>query len=257
MASGVSGLKVFLDAKSDEFNVPGFIKDDPISVPHHFQCKQDIEISGFMAATLAWGQRPVIISSALKIMQMMDDEPYEFLSHARDAEYGKFVSFVHRTFNGDDCLFLLNAFRSVYREFDSLEYLFANGYRKELLVKDGISEFRKRLLFTPHLQRSEKHIADPHRGSAAKRLNMFLRWMVRSDGRGVDFGIWKTISPAHLMCPLDLHSGRIARRLGLLSRKQDDWKAVEELTNNLRKFDPTDPVKYDFALFGIGTHEKR
>ncbi len=250
-------LKEFLDAKSDEYNIPGFIEHDPVSVPHMFSLKQDIEISGFLAAMLSWGQRPVIIANSLRLMQMMDDEPYNFLQNASEKDFKRFTGFVHRTFNTDDCLFFLQALRSLYNESDSLESSFLIGYQQEFSIKQGIKTLRNSFLQVPHLTRSEKHIPDPERGSSAKRLNMFFRWMVRNDNRGVDFGLWKNVSPAHLMCPLDVHSGRTARKLGLLNRKQDDWKAVEELTANLRTFDANDPVKYDFALFGISVSQNK
>ncbi len=250
-------LKEFLDTKSDEFNTPGFIEHDPVSIPHRFSSKQDIEISGFLTAILSWGQRPVIIANSLRLMKMMDNEPYNFLLNASEKDFIQFTGFVHRTFNSDDCLFFLQALRSLYNQNECLEELFSKGYLRESSIKQGIKAFRDSFLRIPHLARSEKHFPDPEKGSAAKRLNMFLRWMVRSNDRGVDFGLWKTVSPAHLMCPLDVHSGRTARKLGLLSRKQDDWKAVEELTENLRTFDADDPVKYDFALFGLSVSQNK
>jgi uncharacterized protein (TIGR02757 family) len=255
MTNSLNSLKTFLELKCDEFNSPAFITNDPVSVPHLFKLKQDIEISGFLTATLSWGQRPVIIANSLKIIQMMESKPYNFLLNANENEFSRFLRFVHRTFNGDDCLFFLNALKSVYQEHESMETVFLEGYKNEFSVKEGISNLRKRMLLSPHLNRSEKHLSDPEKGSSAKRLNMFLRWMVRDDGKGVDFGIWKSVSSAHLMCPLDVHSGKMARKLGLLNRKQNDWKAVEELTANLRNFDAGDPVKYDFALFGLGIHQ--
>ncbi len=247
-------LKAFLDAKSDEFNTADFIARDPVSVPHRFNSPPDIEIAGFLSATLSWGQRPQIIAKARALTELMDNEPYNFLTQAPEKEFERFSRFIYRTFNGDDCLFFMYSLRSVYREYETMEQLFTEGYRKENSVRDGIITFRKKFLEMPHLVRSAKHLADPGSGSAAKRVNMFLRWMVRNDGRGVDFGLWKRINPDHLMCPLDVHSGRIARMLGLLKRKQDDWKAVEELTANLRLFNAGDPVKYDYALFGTGVN---
>lgn len=248
-------LKKFLDQKANEFNVPDFIESDPVSVPHMFSLKQDIEIAGFLTAILSWGQRPVIIANSLRLIQMMDNEPYRFLQNAADNDFSRFSGFVHRTFNSDDCLFFLQALRILYNEYESLEELFLMGYKREFSIKQGIKELRDSFLQPPHLLRSEKHFPDPEKGSAAKRINMFLRWMVRHDEKEVDFGIWKSISPAHLMCPLDVHSGRTARKLGLLKRKQDDWRAVEELTGALRLFDPDDPVKYDFALFGMSIQQ--
>jgi len=249
-------VKYLLDSKYLEYNTPGFIKGDPISVPHLFTQKEDIEISGFLTATLSWGNRQSIVKSALRLMELMDSSPAEFLINANENEYSRFLNFAHRTFKGEDCLFFLQAIRTVYLDHGGMETVFCSGYRKEGKIHDAINEFRSAMVKTPHLARSEKHIADPSKGSAAKRINMFLRWMVRKDDNGVDFGIWKNIRQADLMCPLDVHTGRVARKLGLLSRNQDDWKAVEELTANLRKFDTTDPVKYDFALFGLGVFEK-
>lgn len=248
-------LKKFLDLKANEFNSPAFIESDPVSVPHMFSLKQDIEIAGFLAAILSWGQRSVIIVNSLRLIQMMDNEPYGFLQNAANKDFSRFSGFVHRTFNSDDCLFFLQALRVLYNEYESLEELFLMGYKWESSIKQGIKELRDNFLQPPHLVRSEKHFPDPEKGSAAKRINMFLRWMVRNDDKGVDFGIWKSISPARLMCPLDVHSGRTARKLGLLYRRQDDWRAVEELTANLRTFDANDPVKYDYALFGMGMNQ--
>jgi uncharacterized protein (TIGR02757 family) len=248
--------KKFLDARVEEYNCREFIANDPISVVHRFTAKEDREIAGFLAATLAWGNRTRIIRSANALINLMEDSPYSFLKDAREKEFSKFVSFVHRTFNGEDCLFIVQALRNLFREQGGMEESFAEGYKKNGSVQDAIYSFRVKMLSTPHLQRSEKHIPNPFSGSAAKRINMFLRWMVRKDDRGVDFGIWNSITPSALMCPLDLHSGRVARSLGLLTRKQDDWKAVEELTTSLRQFDALDPVRYDFALFGMGINEK-
>ena len=253
---GTEDLKHFLDRKSLEYNTTRFISKDPISIPHQFTLKEDIEISGFLAATLSWGQRVTIVNNSRRLLSLMESVPYEFLANSADQEFGRFLSFVHRTFNGEDCIFILQALRNLYLEHDGMETVFCDGFSYEGSMLGAISHFRKTLLLTPHLPRSAKHISDPVKGSAAKRLNMFLRWMVRNDGKGVDLGIWKSLNPANLMCPLDIHSGRVARKLGLLSRKQDDWKAVEELTANLRTFDPADPVKYDFALFGLGVYEK-
>ncbi len=248
-------LKEFLDHQVEKFNSSDFISDDPISIPHRFLKKQDIEIAGFLTATLAWGNRKSILSSAGRLMGTMNNAPYDFIVNAKPADFKPFLKFVHRTFNGDDCLYFLSALQNIYREYSSLEPLFyfmnPNG------AAHGIHQFREAFLQTEHLKRSEKHLADPLAGSAAKRINMFLRWMVRNDDRGVDFGLWKTISPANLICPLDVHSGNVARRLGLLSRQQNDWKAAEELTALLRLMDPADPVKYDFALFGLGATGKQ
>jgi uncharacterized protein (TIGR02757 family) len=249
-------IRIFLEEKSGFYNSPSFITLDPISVPHRFQKKEDIEIAGFLAATLAWGQRPQIIAKSLSLISLMDNEPSSFILLANEKEFERFRHFVYRTFNSNDLLWFIHALRSVLTEYGTLENIFAEGYRKNQSIKEAIIHARNCFLRTHHLTRSEKHFADPANNSAAKRINLFLRWMVRSDEKGVDFGIWKSINQAHLMCPLDVHSGHVAREMGLLQRKQNDWKAVEELTANLRQYDPYDPVKYDFALFGNGVNEK-
>jgi uncharacterized protein (TIGR02757 family) len=252
----MENLKVLLDRKSEQYNNPSFIPTDPISIPHQFTKKEDIEISGFLTALISWGRREMIIKSADKLMERMNRSPYDFLMQAGLDELQKLSGFVYRTFNSDDLLFLLTALRNVYLHNGGLEIVAGNGYRESGKIKGAIMSMRNVLLETAHLKRSEKHLANPNTGSAAKRINMFLRWMVRSDDKGVDFGFWNEIPQNKLMCPLDIHSGRVARKLGLLSRKQNDWKAVEELTENLRAFDPEDPVKYDFALFGMGVFER-
>ena len=249
-------LADLLNSKAEQYNSAAFIPTDPISIPHQFALKEDIEISAFLTATISWGQRTTIIQNASRLLKLMDSEPYSFLTGASAIEFGRFSAFVHRTFNGDDALFLITALRMLYREHGGFEESFLAGYRSEHSISNSIQQFRSMLLNSPHLERSEKHIANPASGSACKRINMFLRWMVRKDEKGVDFGIWKSINSSDLQCPLDVHSGRVARKLGLLSRKQDDWKAVEELTDQLRIFAPRDPVKYDFALFGLGVFEK-
>ncbi len=244
-----------LNRKASQYNTTSFIESDPISIPHKFSQKQDVEISGFLTSIIAWGRRTAIINKANHWMELMDKEPYNFVVNSSDIEYKRFVKFVYRTFNGDDCLFLVSAIRDLYREYGGLESVFTDGYNNSNNIMEAIVYARKKLFLTPHLKRSEKHIANPLSGSAAKRINMFLRWMIRNDGNGVDFGIWKHIPQSALMCPLDVHSGNVARKFGLLKRKQNDWKAVEELTEKLREFDPQDPVKYDFALFGMGVFE--
>jgi uncharacterized protein (TIGR02757 family) len=249
-------LKEFLDEKFLFYNQPAFIENDPISIPHLFSKKEDIEIAGFLAATLAWGQRVTIINKGNELMKRMDNSPFEFVGKASERETAALASFVHRTFQGDDCIYFIHALLQIYRYHSGLEKVFYDGYSDNQSIKIAISHFRDVFFGFDHLHRTRKHVPDPLKGSAAKRLNMYLRWMIRSDDKGVDFGIWKSICQADLMCPLDLHSGKIARRLGLLERKQDDWQAVEELTANLRYFDPADPVKYDFALFGTGVNEK-
>jgi uncharacterized protein (TIGR02757 family) len=249
-------LKEFLEEKALFYNQPSFIENDPIAIPHFFSKKEDIEIAGFLSATLAWGQRVTIIRKARELMVRMDNAPYDFIINASDKEIGSLSTFVHRTFQGEDCIYFLHALQQIYKKGGGLETAFTSGYINNQSVKESIHHFRGLFFGFEHLHRTRKHVPDPITGSAAKRINMYLRWMVRNDGNGVDFGIWKNINPAHLMCPLDLHSGRVARKLGLLTRKQDDWQAVEELTANLRTFDASDPAKYDFALFGSGINEK-
>jgi len=258
MKMSIADLKAFLDEKSDFYNHPGFIADDPISISHQFSKKEDIEIAGFLTATIAWGNRKSIIKNAnqlMKLMQWMDFAPYDFITGFSESDLGPFRGFVHRTFNGSDCVSFLFALKNIYQNRGGLENLFVPG-PQYTSMKESISRFRQVFFEVPHDRRTEKHLADPMRNASAKRLNMYLRWMVRQDDKGVDFGIWQSIDPALLMCPLDIHTGNVARKLGLLSRKQNDWKAVEELTSNLRKFDSADPVKYDFALFGLGIYEK-
>lgn len=256
-AIDVDLLKEFLDDKVRLYNRPDFISLDPISIPHSFSKKEDIEISGFLAATIAWGQRPVILRNARLLMQLMDDAPHDFIMGFNKADLKRFNKFKHRTFNHVDCISFLHHLSDVYRNKGGIERIFLEGIKKDQTdLLQSITTWRKIFCSGSHSKRSEKHFSDPSRGSAAKRLNMFLRWMIRKDKAGVDFGIWKSISPALLSCPLDVHSGRVARKLGLLKRTQDDWKAVAELTQSLRKLDPNDPVKYDFALFGLGVSEK-
>jgi uncharacterized protein (TIGR02757 family) len=254
MAMNEPELFSFLEEKCNLYNRPSFIDSDPVVVPHLFTRNQDIEIAGFLTATIAWGNRKSIVTNGRRLMRLMDDSPYDFLVGAGPEDFKPFLRFVHRTFNGDDCLFFITALQNIYKKHHSLEPLFST--MNELGAAHAIGVFRNTLLSFPHLHRSEKHISNPAAGSATKRINMFLRWMVRRDDRGVDFGLWKSVSASSLICPLDVHSGRVARKLGLLQRKASDWKAAEELTSRLRKFDPADPVKYDFALFGLGVIEK-
>ena len=245
-----SELQILLEYKAELYNRPSFIEPDPVSIPHLFQRKEDIEIAGFLSATIAWGNRKSIVAHGRQLMKLMNDAPFDFLCQAKPADFRPFLKFVHRTFNGDDCLYFITSLQNIYKEYGSMEPLFAS--MNEHGVAHAISRFRSVFLSTEHLHRSEKHIANPQSGSAAKRINMFLRWMVRRDDCGVDFGVWQSIDPAMLICPLDVHVGRIARELGLIQRRQNDWKAALELTEALRMFDPSDPVKYDFALFGMG-----
>lgn len=249
-------LKAFLDAHAEKYNRAAFIDTDPISIPHAYTDKRDREIAGFLAASIAWGQRTTILNNARRLMQWMDHAPYDFIVNHSDRDLKPFASFVHRTFNGDDCLFFVSALRNVYERYPDLEAVFTEGLAPSGEMFDAIAHFRRRFFETDHLRRSLKHVPNPDAGAAAKRINMFLRWMVRNDGKGVDFGCWENISPAVLLCPLDVHSGRTARKLGLLTRKQDDRRAVEELTGSLRALHPEDPVKYDFALYGLGVFEK-
>lgn len=251
-ALGENELKEFLEEKVKQYNRPSFIEHDPVSIPHHFSSKEDIEIAGFLAATIAWGQRPVIIRNANRLMEQMDLSPYEFVLSASPKELKKLDAFVHRTFNGVDAKFFILALRNIYKKHGGMENVFAHGFSS---AQNSIIHFRETFLSLKHDKRSDKHISDPASNSSAKRINMFLRWMVRQDKAGVDFGIWKSISPSLLHIPLDVHVGNVARKLGLLGRKQSDWKAVEELTTKLREFDKEDPVKYDFALFGLGIFE--
>lgn len=251
-----NALRDLLNEKVALYNSPELISSDPISIPHQFSKREDIEISGFLAATIAWGQRTTILKNANRLMQYMDNQPYDFVMNAGADDLRQLSGFVHRTFNGDDCLFFVEALKYIYTQCGGLETVFSKGISPlDSNVFNGIISFRDSFLQAPHLLRSRKHLANPAKGSTAKRINMFLRWMVRSDEKGVDFGLWKQISPAQLCCPLDVHVGNVARKLGLLSRTQNDWKAVEELTENLRKFDSEDPIKYDFALFGMGVFE--
>ena len=247
-------LTLFLEEKVLKYNQSSFIDKDPIQIPHQFSNSEDIAIAGFCTATISWGQRATIIKNAKKWMRIMGNSPHDFTMTASDKQLGRFQDFKHRTFNGQDAVFFIKALRSIYIEYDSLENAFQTGIRdfdKDLF--HALIHFRKRFL-KPASTRTSKHVANPETGSAAKRLNMFLRWMCRKDQQGVDLGIW-SISPSLLSCPLDVHSGRVARHLGLLNRKQNDWKAVLELDTALRKMDSNDPVKYDFALFGLGVFE--
>lgn len=249
-------IRELLEQKFHQYNHSGFIQDDPVSVPHAFTEKEDIEIAGFLAATIAWGQRPVIIRNAQLLMQWMDYSPSDFIRHAGDADMRHFSSFRHRTFNGDDCIIFIRALQRMYREEGGLEGVFTACWNEHAGdAGRAISGFREMFFSGMEAGRTGKHVADPLKGSSAKRINMFLRWMVRADHAGVDFGIWKGISPAGLCCPLDVHTGRVARKLGILERKTDDWTAVVELTGALKTIDPLDPVRFDFALFGLGMYE--
>jgi len=253
-----NNLKEFLDLKVEEYNQPGFIENDPIVIPHSFSKKQDIEITGFWASVLAWGQRVTIINKCRTLFEMMDNAPHDFILNHSDQELRPFEKFKHRTFNATDTLYFIEFLKQFYQKHDSLEAAFAARLAPDAqTVETGLKGFHDTFFELPDApQRTRKHIATPARKSACKRLNMFLRWMARKDDKGVDFGIWHQISPAQLVCPCDLHVDRVARKLGLIQRKQTDWLTALELTASLRELDPEDPVKYDFALFGLGVEEK-
>lgn len=247
-------LKEFLEAKVLQYNLPQFIESDPIQIPHKFIKKEDIEIAGFLAATISWGNRKSIITNANKMMDLLDNAPYDFIRNHKSSDLKQLESFVHRTFNGDDFIQFVKSLQNIYKNHGGLERIFAK-HSEPSSTQTGIHHFKNYFFEIDHVQRTQKHVSDPLKNSAAKRINMFLRWMVRNDNTGVDFGIWKSLSPAQLSCPLDVHSGNVARALGLLHRKQNDAKALAELDASLRALDKNDPVKYDFALFGLGVFE--
>jgi len=269
---GVGGLKDFLDAKVLQYNQPGFITNDPVCIPHLFSKKQDIEIMGFWAATLAWGQRVTIINKCRELIALMDGAPYDFIINHQEPDLKKLLNFKHRTFNDIDTLYFISFFRYHYERNESLESAFVppivilsdsegsiNRHAKPDVntVEIALNNFRSYFFSLPdYPYRTKKHVSSPSQKSTCKRLNMFLRWMVRKDDCGVDFGIWNHIKPADLIMPCDLHVDRVARKLSLITRKQTDWQTAIELTDRLREFDPLDPVKYDFALFGLGIEEK-
>ena len=285
------GLKDFLDSKVDQYNQRGFIENDPICIPHLFSLKQDIEIMGFWASILAWGQRKTIISKCKELIRLMDGAPYDFIRNHEETDLKRFLSFKHRTFNDIDTLYFINFFKQHYQHHDSLEAAFKapeqqvfrpefldeninsssfiesssapcflgemNNSERRPVVEVALNSFRIYFMSLPEFpSRTKKHVSSPLQKSTCKRLNMFLRWMVRNDDRGVDFGLWNAIKPSDLICPTDLHVERVARKLKLISRKQVDWRTAVELTENLRKFDLEDPAKYDFALFGLGIEEQ-
>jgi uncharacterized protein (TIGR02757 family) len=258
-------LKDFFDEKVQQYNQPGFIKDDPVCIPHLFTKKQDIEIAGFFAAIFAWGNRTTIIGKSRELMQLMQNTPHDFILHHTDKDLKKLLAFKHRTFNATDLLYCIELLQYHYTHHKSLETAFlpktvasqTNPAENPGKTEQALIHFHNYFFSLEDApDRTRKHIATPWKGSTCKRLNMFLRWMVRKDNKGVDFGIWQKISPADLICPIDLHVARVAKRFGLLSRKQIDWQAAVELTQYLRTLDPCDPVKYDFALFGLGVIEK-
>lgn len=258
MKSGVipADLKLFLDEKVEQYNRTNFIEHDPVSIPHLFNKKQDIEIAGLFAATFAWGQRKTIIGKCKELLAMMDNDPHHFVLNHRSSELKPLLKFKHRTFNATDLLYFIEFLKWFYQNNESLENAFQLSDSDENVEK-GITYFHNLFFSLPDFPiRTKKHVSTPERKSTCKRLVMYLRWMVRKDSKGVDFGIWKSISPSQLVCPCDVHVDRVARKLKLIKRKQTDWQTALELTANLRKFDPLDPVKYDFALFGLGIEEK-
>jgi uncharacterized protein (TIGR02757 family) len=247
-------IKSFLDEKAAQYESISFLAADPIQIPHQFSLKEDIEISAFLVATIAWGNRKSIINNGNKMMHLMDNSPHDFILHHQKSDLKRFDGFVHRTFNADDLRYFIQALQHIYTQHDGLEKLFAQHALSKSL-QPAIHAFKESFFTLPHQKRTQKHVSDPMKGSAAKRINMFLRWMIRSSKKEVDFGLWLSFHPRQLSCPLDVHSGNVARKLGLLKRKQNDGKALTELDTALRLMDIEDPVKYDFALFGLGVFE--
>lgn len=247
-------LKEFLDEKVNQYNHPRFIESDPIQIPHRYSLKEDIEIAGFLTATISWGNRKSIINNAGRLMESMGNSPYDFVMNSTEKHLKKLDGFVHRTFNSTDLIYFLRSIKNIYTNHNGLEQVFSENVVGNS-TQIAITEFKKVFFELDHPVRTTKHISDPAKGSAAKRINMWLRWNCRNDNTGVDLGIWKSIHPSALSCPLDVHSGTVARKLGLLKRNQNDGKAVKELDIYLRSLDYQDPVKYDFALFGLGVFE--
>lgn len=250
----INDLKGFLDEKVEEYNTTTFISTDPVSIPHQFSLKEDIEIAGLLAATIAWGQRKTILNNSNKLMDLMGNSPYDFIMNHSTEQLNRFDGFKHRTFNSDDLVFFIQSLKNIYENHGGIEALFVSNNEN---LFNAIDNFRD-IFFSiakPINKRTQKHVSSPAKGSASKRLHMYLRWMVRQDKKGVDFGIWNKVSPSQLSCPLDVHSGNVARALGVLKRTQNDAKAVLELDESLREFDKIDPSKYDFALFGLGVFE--
>lgn len=241
-------LKSFLDNKFSLFNKAEFVLSDPISVPHSFSNKKDIEVAAFLTSTISWGQRITIINNAKKLMSLMDDAPHDFILHHQPKDLKPFEKFVHRTFNSDDCLAYLHSLQNIYRNHGGLESTFSKAFSDSVNTLEAIEKVRNIFFSTPHLPRTQKHFSSPAKNSATKRLNMFLRWMVRP-ADGIDFGLWNAIPACKLIIPLDIHVSRAARKLNLIKTKQDNWKAAVELTEELKKFDENDPIKYDIALF--------
>ena len=249
-------LYILLEEKVKQYNQPAFIESDPIQIPRQFSKKENIEIAGFLAATIAWGQRPTIIKNANRLMQAMDNDPFNFLMNSKEADWSHLSGFKHRTFNAYDLFFFLKSLQHIYKNHGGLEQVFTSGFEINDTIYSALTHFRSVFFEIDFPHRTQKHVSDVAKNSSAKRLNMFLRWMVRNDNAGVDFGLWKLIPKSALMLPLDVHTGNVSRGLGLLQRTQSDWKAVVEITEKLKEFDPNDPVKYDFALFGMGVFEK-
>ncbi|WP_405206857.1 TIGR02757 family protein [Aquimarina sp. LLG6339-5] len=248
-------LKEFLDEKAAFYEQPKFIETDPVQIPHLFTQKEDIEIAGFLTATISWGNRKSILKNAHKLMSLLGNSPHDYVMNHSETTLENLEGFVHRTFNSKDLSYFIKALQNIYNKHGDLESFFSQ-YNEEAFLQNAIHHFKKEFFILPHLPRTQKHISDPHKNSAAKRINMFLRWMIRDAGPGVDLGIWKSLSPSQLSCPLDVHSGNVARKLNLLNRNQNDAKALTQLDVNLRLLDPVDPVKYDYALFGLGVFEK-
>ena len=247
-------MKEYLDEQMSKYNLANFIDEDPIAIPHGFSKREDIEIAAFFSAIIAWGQRPTIMKNARSLMERMEETPYDFVMNATETDLQAFDGFVHRTFNSEDAKHFVRALKIVYQN-GGLEQVFVDAsISGERNYKSGIMALRELFFNIPHQPRTQKHLANPDKGSSAKRLNMFLRWMVRQDKRGVDFGLWTQLDSSLLLLPLDVHTGNVSRELGLLKRAQNDWKAVIEISEQLKRFDPKDPIKYDFALFGIGVN---
>ena len=244
-------IRDLLEIKYQEFNTRDFIKTDPVQVPHSFSKKEDVEISSFLSCTIAWGKRQMIINNAYRLMDLMKKSPYEFLMNSSEKEWASLGSFVHRTFQAIDLMYFLDALKRIYRDHGGLEKVFNDGYVQGG-VYDALIHFRRIFMQWSPPDRTNKHVSNPAKGSAAKRLNLFLMWMVRKDDIGVHFGLWPKISMSDLIIPLDVHVGRVSRSLGLIERNANDWKSANELTSVLKEFDPDDPVKYDFSLFGMG-----
>lgn len=251
-------IKQLLDEKYLEYcRSEVFIDTDPIQIPKLFEEKEDIEIAGYLSASLAWGQRSVIIRKCKELIRLMDFAPYDFIMNAEKSDFDRFQRFQYRTFNGEDCIYFLHALADIYRHQGGMEQIFTQSWKEYGNMAQALGQWHSAFTRHPAASRTLRHIADINKGSACKRINMFLRWMVRKDHSGIDFGLWKNIPPSALLIPLDIHTGRVSRELGLLHRKANDAKAVEELTDNLRKFDPIDPVRYDFALFGLGAFNRK